>query len=515
MRPRARSSLSRDRRPRGDHARLTLALAGSLLGPGIGQAQPVASSSSIDPSAVDPQPPPRGEPIELAPRPVPEPTAADVDGAPVPGQESGRVDRRAGGDSPPRLIGRGILFLPKVAFQVVFAPIRGGIWANERYRIYDRAYELLFNDAGTMGVYPTARLDSSFGVTVGARFVHRDLLGAREHLSLAAGAGGRYRGFVSGSLRSGDRLGERLELELEAEYDRRPKEHFYGIGNRDEVEVDEGMPVPVLLDALAGDTSVEARYRQRLARATAVVDVRLAGALHLLGSGALTDLEVARSDEGVPIDVLYRPDTLIGWGGARHVYTELELRWDSRRRASPWEVVSLPATGWFAGVYGGPVIRIDDEGVDFWRYGADVQRFLRVGRGPRVISARAHVEAVTGSRDEVPFFDLPQLGGKTLLRGYEIEQFRDRIAVLGSLDYQWDLSQIFSARVFADVGRVYASADDLELADLRVGYGVGLDAHGRTSFWVRSSIASSIDGGIFVTVSFEPVFDVGRRVEKR
>jgi hypothetical protein len=249
-------------------------------------------------------------------------------------------------------------------------------------------------------------------------------------------------------------------------------------------------------------------------RATAVADVRVARALRVIGSGAVTDLEVERSESGLPIDEVYRPDALIGWSGVRNLYAELELRWDSRRRVSAWEPRPVPSAGWLAAAYAGRVHRLDD-GPGYWRYGGELQRFLRVGRGPRVIAVRAHVEGVTGERDEVPFFELPSLGGSRLLRGYATERFRDRIAALASLDYQWDLSQLFSVRLFTDVGRVYASADDLDLGGLRVGYGIGLDAHSRNSFALRTSLASSIDGGVFVSLSFEPVFEIHPRVERR
>jgi hypothetical protein len=69
--------------------------------------------------------------------------------------------------------------------------------------------------------------------------------------------------------------------------------------------------------------------------------------------------------------------------------------------------------------------------------------------------------------------------------------------------------------VFADVGRVYASASDIELGGLRLGYGVGFDAHSMSSFALRGSLASSIDGGIFLNLTFEPVFEIDGRVEKR
>jgi hypothetical protein len=475
-----------------------------VLGPETGHAQPVASSTD---------PPPRGEPVvRPAPPPSDEPTAADAAGAPVPGEESGRLDPVDPGDSPTRLIGRGILFLPKLAIQAAVAPVRAGIWANERYRLYDRAYDLFFTDDRKLGLYPTAQWSSGFGLTGGARLVHRDLFGADEHFSLAARFGGRYHDQLTGALRSGRRLGGHLRLELEAEHDRRPEERFYGLGNRDEERLEMVPPAP--LDAQGSGAAVETRYRQRLARAALVADVRVAGPLRLRGSGALSDVEVGRGDEGLPIDEVYMPGSLTGWAGARHAYTELELRWDDRRRGSRWEPAGLPAIGWYAGVYAGRTHRLD-EGADFWRYGADVQRFFRIARGPRVIAVRAHVEAVDGARGEVPFFELPALGGATFLRGYHTERFRDRIAALGSLDYQWDLSTMFAARVFADVGRVYGAWEDLELSGLRVGYGIGLEAYSKTSFVVRTSVASSIDGGVHLNLSFEPVFEVGPRVERR
>jgi hypothetical protein len=518
MHAHVRSSLSPRRFSellRASRLAIALAAAGSLLAPALGRAQPVASS--IDPKTKPPARPDTGQPIsepvplpEPAPEPLREPTAVDVAGAPVPGQESGRTDPIDNSDSAARWIGRGILFLPRLALEAAFAPVRGGIWANERYRIYDRTYRLLFNDAETMGLYPTVGLESGFGFNFGARFVHRDLFGAREHFALSASTGGRYRETFAGSFRTGDRFG-RLRLDAKGEYDLRPKERFYGIGNADEMPAGSlGAPI----DALAGDAAAEARYRQRLMRARLIVDVRLASQLHLRGAGALTDLQVARSEEGAPLDELYAPGSLVGWTGTRDLYTELELRWDDRRAETSWEPRPVYTTGWLAGVYAGPVHRLDG-GTDFWRYGADAQRFLRIGRGPRVLAARAHVEAVTGARDEVPFFELPQLGGKSLLRGYESERFRDRVAAIGSIDYQWDLSQMFSANVFTDVGRVYAGADELSRSGLRVGYGVGIEAHTRNSFWFRGSLASSIDGGLFLNLAFEPVFYIDERVERR
>lgn len=401
------------------------------------------------------------------------------------------------GDSAARKIGRGVLLVPKLAIEGTLAPIRGGVWVYERYHLYDRALRLLFNDDETIGVYPIAHLESQYGWNVGARFVHRDLFGDREHLSLQAGTGGRFRQLTSARLRSGDRFGP-LELELGGEYERRPRDAFYGVGN----------------DVMVGDAGVEARFRERLARVVMVGDLHVVGPFHLRGSGSLADFEFGRSSTGAPIDELYAPDTLVGFEGIRQAYGELELRWDSRRPASVWEARSVRATGWLLSGFAGRVTALDDS-ADYFRLGVDLQRFIPLGRGPRVLSLRLYGEEVTGDLDEVPFTQLPRLGGRTLLRGYALDQFRDRVAAMGSAEYSWDLSRNLSTSAFVDAGRVFPSLQALDVDGMRVGYGIAIEAHSERSFLLRASLASSIDGGVFLDIAFDPVFDQDLRVERR
>lgn len=146
-------------------------------------------------------------------------------------------------------------------------------------------------------------------------------------------------------------------------------------------------------------------------------------------------------------------------------------------------------------MFGGRVHRLDNAS-DYWRYGIDLQHFLRLAEGPRVLAFRLHGEAVSGTRAEVPFTELPQLGGLDDLRGYPTDRFRDRVAAIGSIDYAWDLSSWLSARVFADAGRVFGSPDDFGVDHLRVGYGIALEGHTSRSFGLLGALSSSIDGGL-------------------
>lgn len=497
--------------------------------PSVRAASPIAVVLAIaSPAAAEPAPCASGEPppctsvvgvVEprrpaepVQPTPVPakpggELTAAEVADDPLPGNESGRVDPH-GEDSTWRRVGRIALYPPKLVIDLALAPFRAALWANERYQLADRYDQIFYNDAKTIGLYPTASIDSALGVTVGAGFVHHDLFGAHEDLALQAVVGSRYRQIYSARLSSGDRLGP-VKLELDTGYERRPHDAFYGIGNGDRVDA-----VAAPIDPRFDTTSIEAHYRQYRSRVALIGDAGVWRGLHVRTAAALSSVEFGAPDTGESIERFYDTRGLVGWNGVRYGYGELELRWDDRRGVTVLEPLAVYSAGQLVSVFAGRMVQFD-AGHDFWRYGMDLQKFVRVGAGPRVIAARLHGEAVTASREDVPFIELPALGGPIYLRGYALDQFRDRVAAFGSLAYEWDLSQWFSASVFTDVGRVYPGLGALSVDHLRMGYGVSLEAHHVESFAFEASIGSSIDGGLFLNLSFNPVYDLDERVRRR
>jgi outer membrane protein assembly factor BamA len=127
---------------------------------------------------------------------------------------------------------------------------------------------------------------------------------------------------------------------------------------------------------------------------------------------------------------------------------------------------------------------------------------------------RVLAEEVRGAEDEIPFVDLPRLGGPTLLRGYTRDRFRDRAMALGSAEYQFDLGPLLSGFLFVDGGRVFPTLADVTAEGIRVGYGGGLQMQTIKSFVGRFNVASSVDGGIFLNLSFDPVYDPHARVER-
>ena len=125
------------------------------------------------------------------------------------------------------------------------------------------------------------------------------------------------------------------------------------------------------------------------------------------------------------------------------------------------------------------------------------------------------MEGVAGDLENVPFVDLPRLGGPILLRGYDRDRFRDRILGLTSAEYEFDLGYAFTGFLFVDAGRVYPDLSDLSLDDVRFGYGGGLQLQTEKAFLGRVGLASSTDGGLIFTLSLDPVYDPKARVERK
>ena len=426
----------------------------------------------------------------------------DVAGAPSPGDESGRVDPGAHADRPStaRAVARAVLFVPKALLWLVLTPVRGGLWLYDRYQ-FDGAFRGTFHTRDdTFGIVPTFIYQTGFGPMLGAELRGIDLFGERERLMVGAAYGGPYQMGAETWMDTGQRLGP-VTLRLGGNFDRFSKLRFYGIGN------DDGGPrPPFLVDPISSAFATETRYRYQELRAAFGVDWAVLDDLRFQPSVAVTDLRYGPSESGTPIDAVFDPVGLVGFiGDVTHVYGEVQLRWDRRRIAAPaWETTTYTA-GWLVSAFAGRVHQLEPC-CDFTHYGVDLQQLVHLGIGPRMVVLRLWGEGVTGSYDEVPFSELPYLGGD-ILRGYDFMRFRDRVALQGTAEYVWDVGRFTNAFLFVDAGRVYPSLEDFTFDGMRVGYGGGLSIHTRAGFLIAATLASSIDGGIFVTARLGPLLD--------
>jgi len=473
----------------------------AVAGAGRAEAQPPAGVL---------HPPRRDQPLQPQDH-----DAASVSRAPAQSQASGvaTAEPETVG-SKLRVVPRILFFPVRIGLWILDAPLRGSFFLYERFQLRERWKAIFFNDTGTVGLYPVAFIETGFGLNAGARFIDRDLY-KDASLKMRASFGGRFRQIYAAKLGSGHVFGDRFELEIEAEHEIRPKDRFFGIGNGDKVAM-----ADTLIDPYDSPIALDTRFQQKISRVSAIAEVRLVGPLSVrLSSAAMwRDFdEPAEVPDAQDIGANYDTATLPAFEqGAAYTYHELELRFDTRRSASRYEVESTPSTGWLLSGFAGLAADFDRAPVDYKRYGVDLQRYFRIGEAPRLLALRAYMEGVIGDLDaDIPFVDVPRLGGPILLRGYDLDRFRDRVLGLGSAEYQWDLGFMLTGFVFVDAGRVYPKLDELELKDMRVGYGGGIQVQTANSFIGRISLATSIDGGLLFNLSLDPVYDPKARVERK
>lgn len=122
---------------------------------------------------------------------------------------------------------------------------------------------------------------------------------------------------------------------------------------------------------------------------------------------------------------------------------------------------------------------------EFARCSLDVARYFPFGKNVLAVNAIAIFTA-----GDVPFFQLPQIGGPRRLRGYPDGKFRDRHLLLAQAEFRFPLFWRFKGVVFGGGGTVLGQVG--ESAKFRPNAGAGL----RVEFDRRQKLHLRIDYGI-------------------
>ncbi|MDH5675975.1 MAG: outer membrane protein assembly factor [Myxococcales bacterium] len=405
-----------------------------------------------------------------------------------------------------RLVPRVLLGIPRLVLRVSTGALIQGSKFERDHRLRQRAESLFFDERRIFGVFPTAFVETGFTPSIGARLVHRDLFGEREHLLMRAGYAGVGRQIYELGIDSGQALGGG-QLSLEAGYEVHDSRPFYGVGNADRLQTAPSLP----MDALDPESAESSIYRSEEVHIEGKALSRLGGGFQLQLKQLLRHRELSEGGnlaepDRAWITARYDPNTLTGFGAPlRDSYNELALSYSHLERSRPF--LPLPSSGIRARVWGGFQAEFLRPHSSFGRVGFELQPFFDLYRGDRVLLLRLRSSAVIGELHTIPFVDLPQLGGSLLLRGYRRDRFRGRITALGSAEYRYPVQERLSAYLFVDAGRAYRDLQDLGFSDLRLGYGAGLHWMGHTGARFRLQLASSIDGGLFFHMRLNPSDD--------
>src|SRR5439155_2311627 len=259
------------------------------------------------------------------------------------------------------------------------------------------------------------------------------------------------------------------------------------------------------------DEAVGTRFAQDVIHVETTSATPIVGPLSLDLLGAYTHRTFSNNgqlDGNQPILSVYDSMSLVGFErGGDNFYGEAALAIDSRSTANRYISRVAPSSGWYGRAGLGFTQGVDGDPSHYLRYTADLRRYIDLYNGDRVLVVRGYLEGVTAATDAIPFTDLPRVGGNELLRGFAADRFRDRVAAVGSLEYDFPLQSWIGAYTFVDAGRVASSLSSLDPNGLHVGYGGGLEFHTHNAFLFRVQAAHSSEG-TFLRFALDPTYDI-------
>ena len=107
---------------------------------------------------------------------------------------------------------------------------------------------------------------------------------------------------------------------------------------------------------------------------------------------------------------------------------------------------------------------------EYGRYKVDLRQYFRLGP-ERVIAAQLFGSFATGT---APFYDLPMMGGGSIMRGYYQGRYRDNVLLAAQAEVRWPLRGRFGVAGFAGLAQVQPRFGELNFGDLEPSYGGGL-----------------------------------------
>jgi hypothetical protein len=313
----------------------------------------------------------------------------------------------------------------------------------------------------TKGGYSDPTLPNLFELKVDAAYSTREYYEGKAEIRLSNIAGSIFN--VAGR----------------AKYHEDPEEDFFGLGPQTE----ESDRTNYLLRAFEGTTE---------AWLSPIKGFRAGGGATYLspsiGSG--------RDSRYASVEKVFDPTTIPGFQGGKRNFLRTDAFIEYDRRDNPL----YPRSGTFLGTKFSHYSDRDLDQFNFRRYQFDAQQYIPFDNGYKVLAMASGVVLTdTDASNTVPFYFMPDLGGRQHLRGFRERRFRDRNSIFASAEYRWEAWWALDVAVFGDVGKVAPRKSDINLKDLEGSYGIGFRFHSKKAFTFRLDLAHSREG-------FVPIF---------
>lgn len=361
-----------------------------------------------------------------------------------------------------------LLAAPEYLWKGLTYPIKKMSIFYEQVDLLERALDVFLNEERTGGVFPRFEFGGAIGGGIGLTAFHNNLFNQKKQVraSYLFGFPGNQAGEFSykdpAFLDSPYRLETNI-LGLDVDRGR-----FFPGGNRAPKARDKGR-TNFELDEVSGDIKVG---RQVVSDLSASFRGRVF---------------YADAKEGKGRDI---PATIPGVGSSlTAIEVEPQLTYDSRD--SPFR----PSTGWLIDATFSYTNQVNGDEFEYIGYTAEVQRYISVFRGNRVLLLRAYVAKLDSVKDRsIPFYELNQLDLNHGLRGYERGRWFDEGALLFNAEWRYPVWAQTEGSIFVDAGQVFNDYRDLNTRTFRISVGGGFRFVTKENFAFRVQVAGSEDG---------------------
>lgn len=393
-----------------------------------------------------------------------------------PAEVQGIEEEAAHASDPIRAVGNVLLWLPRTTVDFIFFTSGTASGIAQDRQVVPRVKDFLFSPGNEIGVFPTVFAETGGSPSIGARMIART---GATNTSLRAGFGGVDELALEARIRHSWRTPFPMTASFEALYDESSGLEFLGLGQDPETDP---------RNRFVGEPR-EGLYDQQKVRGIAALGMRITDDLELFVSQSFTRREI-NDDEDEPdaLGLVFVPGSVPASSGETRVsYSELALRVDTR------ETRGMPSPGASFETYAGTArsFGLDDSVyTHLMRWGGQAALFFPVIRRSNIISPKLVLDGLYPyDNGPIAFTELTQQGA---YRGHDNR--RDRVSLVGSLDYRWTLMRYLAARVFVDAAHVAPSVKDIDVTGMRYAVGFGLDISDSDSQVGEFNFAFSGDG---------------------
>ncbi len=117
--------------------------------------------------------------------------------------------------------------------------------------------------------------------------------------------------------------------------------------------------------------------------------------------------------------------------------------------------------------------------LDYFLYEVRLEGRLPLIRGNGVLVAQGSSELnrLRGGSDPIPFYILPHIGGSSTMRGFPLDRFYGLNLLMATIEYRYRIHPNFQILTFFDEGQIFDKTADLSWLNWHRNYGLGFRMH--------------------------------------